>query len=266
MMARSIVVCALLALLAGSGCCCLGTQGGFPAAGCQTGACHAGGNSCGPACGGCSICLPKPIVWCGTQNECGPGGCETCACPTDCGILPAMRRGLSCGKGCGEIYWGEWLSDPPDCCDPCDQCHGQWTGPHGYCSLGPCQRLLAALHGYRYCPKPCCDEWCGLCNKTSCNVASTCGSCGGAGCATCGGGHVQHSPMQGEVIYEGAQPMPGQSIMSENWERQPAKPIPGKPIHKAEQPGQFKVGQVQPAQPAQPTYGRMVKTAAYFGR
>ncbi len=239
MSARLMSVCALVALWTGGGCCCLGPQG------------TAGGACC------LSVCLPKPIVWCGEQNECGPGGCDSCVCPTECGILPAMRRCMSCGKGCGEIYWGEWISDPPDCCDPCDQCYGQWTGPHGYCNLGPCQRLLAALHGYRYCPKPCCDEWCGLCSKPA---ASTCTSCGGGGCSTCSRGYAGHLPMQGEVIYEGPAPKPGQSIMTENWDRQPAKPIPGKPIHKAQQPGQIKLGQSQPA------YGRMVKTAGYWGR
>jgi hypothetical protein len=224
----------------------------------------------------CCFSIPKPIVWCGEQNECGPNGCESCAtCPTDCGLLPALRRGFTCGKGCGEVYWGEWISDPPDCCDPCDQCYGQWTGPHGYCNLGPAQRLLAAFHGYKYCPRPACDEWCGpLCSKQSCN---TCSSCGGGGCSTCGGGQVTHMHggtvvPQGEVYYEGpvtsGSHNHGQSILNENWDRQPAKPVPGKPIHKAQQPGPVKVSQAQPAKPApqQPTYGRMVKTAGYFGR
>src|SRR5207248_598223 len=62
-------------------------------------------------------------------------------------------------RGCGEIYCDEWKSDPPDCCDPCDRCYGQFTGPHGYCNLGPCQRILAWLDGYRYCPPPNCGPW-----------------------------------------------------------------------------------------------------------
>jgi hypothetical protein len=76
----------------------------------------------------------------------------------------------------------------------------------------------------------------------------------------------------GEVYYEGPAPghSHGQSILNENWDRQPAPPVPGKPIHKAQQPGPLKVGQAQPIHPAkpamQPTYGRMVKTAGYFGR
>jgi hypothetical protein len=234
MTARLILVCALVALLAGSGCCCVSQQQG----------------ACGStACVSCCLCLPKPIVWCGTENECGPHGCESCACPSDCGLLSALKRCKTCGKGCGEIYWGEWISDPPDCCDPCDQCYGQWTGPHGYCNLGPCQRLLAALHGYKYCPKPCCNESCGpLCSKPAMNG---CGSCGGAGCATCGSGHAEHMISPGTVHHE---LMPGQSILNENWELAPSKPTPGKPLHKAEQPRTTKLGHHQPM------YGRMVKT------
>ena len=244
MSARLMIACALVVLLAGSGCCCYGPQGG--AAG-----------------GACCLCLPKPIVWCGDQNECGPDGCTSCAAPGDCGILSTLRRCKTCGKGCGEIYWGEWISDPPDCCDPCDPCHGRWTGPHGYCSLGPCQRLLAALHGYRYCPKPACDEWCGwFCSKQS---GAGCGACGDAGCSTCGVAHAGPAILPGQTIIEGPPPAPtpAKPILEEDWNRPPPpRPTSNRPIHKAEQPGQHKLGQSQP----QPVYGRMVKTAAYWGR
>jgi hypothetical protein len=279
MMARWLFVFSALAALASSGCCCFGPCGGrgsYPTAacgpacgggGCESGACRAApcNNGCGLFANGCCcLCLPKPIVWCGNCSECGPNDCESCACPSDCGILSFCRWNKSCGKGCGEIYYGEWYSDPPDCCDPCDQCFGQWTGPHGYCRLGPMQHLLAAFHGYKYCPKPCCDDWCGgFCNKPACT------SCGGGGCASCGGGeHISQGSVMpatpGEVYYEHAPH--GQSILNENWDRPTGpKPMPGKPIHKAQQPGQIKVGQAKPA-PPQPTYGRMVRTAANWGR
>ena len=32
---------------------------------------------------------------------------------------------------CGECYWSEWFSDPPQCCDPCSRC-GRFTGG-GHC-------------------------------------------------------------------------------------------------------------------------------------
>jgi len=276
MMARWLFVCAALAALAHAGCCCCGPCGGYQTAGCldgpcqadccATGACHQPCQTpCNGGCGlfthgGCCLCIPKPIVWCGYENECGPHGCDSCACPSDCGLFSFCHWNKTCGKGCGEVYWGEWVSDPPDCCDPCDQCFGQWTGPHGYCQLGPLQHLLAALHGYKYCPRPCCGEWCGGC----------CGRRGGAGCAACGGGEhlMQGSVMPatpGEVYYDNA-PY-GQSIMTENWDRTPSpKPIPGKPIHKAEQPSPIRVGQAKPMSPSaakpamQPMNNRMVRT------
>jgi hypothetical protein len=220
MMARWFYALAACVSLAGAGCCCMP-------------------NSCGPAgndlaCG--CFCLPKPIVWCGDCNECGPHG-ESCADPCgECGIIPALIRSRTCGKGCGEIYWGEWYSDPPDCCDPCDDC-GNWVGPQGHCNLGPLQRLLAAFHGYRYCPPPDCGPVCGpLCNRGGC---ATCGSCGGAGCDTCGGGIAQ-APHGADIYYEGPN-MPHvapHSILEENWNIPKAPPVPGKPIHKAQQPPQ----------------------------
>ena len=73
--------------------------------------------------------------------------------------LLAWLGGCLARAGCGEIYCDEWKSDPPDCCDPCDQCYGEFTGPHGYCCLGPCQRLLACLDGYKYCSPPVSGPW-----------------------------------------------------------------------------------------------------------
>ena len=39
-----------------------------------------------------------------------------------CRIFPGWQRlvsCLTCGAGCGEVYWGEWRSDPPKPCDDC---------------------------------------------------------------------------------------------------------------------------------------------------
>ncbi|MDX1945420.1 MAG: hypothetical protein SFU86_08425 [Pirellulaceae bacterium] len=242
--------------------------GGGPAAGhggcagCGSGSCGGAcrGPACGPPCATCCFSIPKPIVWCGENNDCGPGGCDSCACPGDCGILPALRRGMSCGRGCGETYWGEWFSDPPDCCDPCDKCHGEWTGPHGFCNLGPAQRLLAAVHGFTYCPSPC-GPCCGICHKPDCGG---CGTCGSGGCATCGhgggyaGGHG--------AVMEGPH-----SVLEENWDHAPGpKPVPGKPIHKAQQPKPQYTRQAAPRTAPSPTMpaanNRMVRTAGYQRR
>lgn len=53
----------------------------------------------------------------GSGSECGNGSCSE-----------RLVHRLACGSGCGEVYWGEWISDPPDCADPCDQC-GNYVGP-----------------------------------------------------------------------------------------------------------------------------------------
>ena len=75
---------------------------------------------------------------CGTCGVCG-GPCE--------GYTPAGYLGhkLTCGSGCGEIYWGPWLNDPPDDCDPCDDC-GNWVGPR-CCEPNLRQRLVAGIFG-----------------------------------------------------------------------------------------------------------------------
>jgi hypothetical protein len=182
--------------------------------------------------------------------------------------LPWLRRDKICGKGCSEIYWGEWYSDPPDCCDPCDQCHGCWTGPHGYCHLGPCQRLLACFHGFTYCPPPCCGPSCGLCDKPGCGGCGTCGVGRAAGCATCS----HHGGYAGEFSDHAPH-----SLMEENWDLPPGpKPVPGKPIHKAQGvpeprmthvPAPQRPAAMQTAAPAAnrmpATSNRMVRHAAY---
>jgi hypothetical protein len=53
--------------------------------------------------------------------------------------------------GCGELYVDEWLSDPPNHCDPCDDCGnyvGHGCGCHDHHLFG----LLHKLWGVRYAP------------------------------------------------------------------------------------------------------------------
>jgi hypothetical protein len=230
MMARWILPILVSSLIVGSGCCCVPNQCG----------------PCGTYGGASCICLPRPIVWEGGCNECAPPGQSCGDCCFECGLFPFLRRGLTCGKGCGEVYVSEWISDPPDCCDPCDQC-GNWTGPQGYCHLGPLQRVLAALHGYRYCPRPNCGPWAPLCSRGcggpcgSCGCGPVCGCehCGGAGCASCG--QAAHGA---SIYYDG--PMPAVegtivpqgktlSILNESGSLPQTTPATGRPIQKAQQ-------------------------------
>lgn len=135
-------------------------------------------------------------------------GCSDCGascgpvCKKDCGpnydiCLPKLpfaemreriRNGLTCGAGCSdEMYWGEWISDPPKC-DPCD-CFGNYAGPQA----GPCRPgLLGIRRG---------DDFCnGLCDP-------------GAPCTSCAAqakyrttGYSEHIPAEGTIIYDSAVP------------------------------------------------------------
>jgi hypothetical protein len=231
----------------GSGCCAL----------------HEG--SCG---GGDLLALFHPPAWYGECNECGPT--PVAACGQGCGpggVIPWVRRQLVCGHGCGEIYLGEWISDPPDCADPCDTCYGQWTGQGGVCRLGPFQRILAGLHGYRYCPPPYCGPWCPIFPRhgwRACGPGLPCGNCGKAGCAACGFGLPGDAVLHGgEIDEEGlaapssapfdageAETLPpgGTSILDENWDIPRARPEPGKPVHEARPPARPSLGGRGPAQ------------------
>lgn len=87
---------------------------------------------------------------CEAYGACG-GNCPACA------PCQHLKQLLTCGSGCGEIYWGEWISDPPDPCDPCDNC-GNWIGPQR-CPPGFLHSLAAGcgcLWGYRW--GPCASE------------------------------------------------------------------------------------------------------------
>lgn len=42
---------------------------------------------------------------------------------------------------CGECYWHEWFSDPPDCCDPCNRCGRFVGGGCGSCGSDICGRV-----------------------------------------------------------------------------------------------------------------------------
>jgi len=91
------------------------------------------------------------------------GSCQECGlCGGDCeGHTPCsyLKHQLTCSSGCGEIYWGEWLNDPPADCDPCNNC-GQWVGPQS-CGPNCLQKLASWVFGGS----------CGGCTK-GCNACS----------------------------------------------------------------------------------------------
>jgi len=142
-------------------------------------------------------------------------GCNSCdgtlvRGPVTGGPLDGLRRikrNMTCGSGCGEVYVGEWRSTPPDCEDPC--CGDQWVGgavpARPFCGdrLACWQPgvLLGALYGGRFCSGaessvPCgcgfdtCDGGCESEGYVEGEIMSsdTGGGCstGNCGCASCG--------------------------------------------------------------------------------
>ncbi len=127
---------------------------------------------------------------------CNTGGCDDCdgtaGRPIPMGPLDGLRnfrQSLVCGGGgCGETYFGEWISTPPDDCDPC--CGTQFVG--GATPRRPfCWQpgsLLGSLnfYGQRFCD--------GATSSAPCE-------CGG-GCEI-GGEYLEGDEYSGEVMSSG---------------------------------------------------------------
>jgi hypothetical protein len=126
-----------------------------------------------------SVCNPTRDCILGSCYECGSCG-GACEGHTPCSYA---KHTLTCASGCDEIYWGEWISDPPATCDPCDNC-GNWTGTQ--CCESVWSQLCAGWHtfwGYNMCGR---GDW-------GCRM----------GTAYCGVESGMYDPLMGEVIHEG---------------------------------------------------------------
>ena len=113
---------------------------------------------------GCDSCGDVGVGY-ETCGECQPGLCHH---PW---LWTRAQSALTCGAGCGDVYRGEWMSDPPACGDPCDSC-GEATCGGCYGCWNPL-RGLAHLWGYRYAPGGCgvgydvgYDEGCDSCAES----------------------------------------------------------------------------------------------------
>jgi len=150
---------------------------------------------CGPRCG---------VTSCNNCDGIGYGEKVIPQRPFD-----RIRNGsLFCGSGCGEVYVDEWLSGPPECCDPC--AGADWVGGNSSCGGVACKaacwqpgdmlrRYGAGLVGGRNCTGSQSSADCGC---SSCRAGLLAGArslgrnCRGAesttdcGCSdgSCGGG------------------------------------------------------------------------------
>ncbi len=102
-------------------------------------------------------------------------------------IWGRMRHAATCGSGCGEWYFGEWLYDPPPAkgCDKCDM-DGNYIGPQD-CPDGECRGIFHHLHGRRN--------------------GSGCPSCGVAGEHDCAAPAFDDA-LEGTIIDESVVPIP----------------------------------------------------------
>ncbi len=173
-------------------------------------------------------------------GECGIdgcGGCASCSPVGPCGghVLGHLNSALTCGSGCGEVYWGEWINHPPTYCDPCDQ-QGNWTGA-GACGVGACGAScwhpfqgLRNLWGYRFASAGC-DSGC-------------------SSCSTCGSGEMDFESMD----YESMEYVPAEAEGGETLQAPPIpKPAPDRPSANANDQ-QASRRAVRPGQVSQATY------------
>ncbi len=167
---------------------------------------------------------------CGVRSLSGRNADGAASCDGDCDSCDScapsgprrLRDVIGCNSGCGRMYWGEWAYDPPDACDPCDDC-GNWTGPQD-CPPRGIWCLLNFLHGYRSCAS---------CGTVGCD---TCEPTGTDGCG-CGESAVTETPTDevwtdssefllepsSEVMEPQSAPIQGESVLRESRRIPPSK-------------------------------------------
>ncbi len=135
------------------------------------------GDVCGGGCGGCGggpcgiLGPPSGGGWYSGGGSCGmDGGCGGCGgCGVSgwgwapghgpvMGVLRLVRQALVCGFGCGQVYWCDWISDPPACQDPCSFSYGD--GGCGSCTMGGCGGGCGEAVIESGCTSGCCGGGC----------------------------------------------------------------------------------------------------------
>ena len=165
---------------------------------------------------GCAVMHPSACDVGMMGGGCGIDSCGSCAtCPPagpGCGhVLGHLNSALTCGSGCGEVYWGEWINHPPKYCDPCDN-NGNWTGAGacGASSWRPFQGLRN-LWGYRY---------------ASAGYESGCSSCSTGAPSSMGYESMEYESME----YDSMEYLPGEDSGNGTLQAPPIpKPAPDRP-------------------------------------
>lgn len=111
----------------------------------------------------CDSCCEAPL------SSCESGNCDRCEGGTHLPLgayagMPLaarLKHRLACGDGCGEVYFGEWISTPPTP-DPCDY-DGNYTGVGNdmgmHAHAQPVRSLLRKIAGIRFFGTRYADQW-----------------------------------------------------------------------------------------------------------
>jgi len=104
-----------------------------------------------------------------SSGSCDSGHCDRCDGGTHVPVggytgMPLaarLKHRLACGDGCGEVYFGEWISTPPTP-DPCDY-DGNFTGVGNDMAMHshaqPVRSLLRKIAGIRFFGTRYADQW-----------------------------------------------------------------------------------------------------------
>ena len=189
MTALGVGVC----LLASFGCRCVGPGYCDVGSMCSTGSCGIAATGCG-GCGGggCAECPGGTRVGSFDSGSCNSGCNAAWSAPQffvdDCGnpcFGPLMGlansiRNAYMGCGCGPMYVDEWMSDPPDCHDPCDAgCYGSAPCQAAFLERGFAQRKARWATGSPREGGTCQGGNCqgGTCEGAAGGHAGSCGEC-----------------------------------------------------------------------------------------
>ena len=174
----------------------------------------------------------------GGAGNCHCGACEGVGGPqVPHAPFQQWRKSLICGNGCGEIYYGDYINNPPDCCDPCDntvQCTPPIQARPGLLVLS----AVTGLYGKRVprdaaCACGSCDICVGSYETTTYDSGCDCGGYSAAGCSTCastggyvGSGYATSPGSEAYVIDHGSSQ---QVIAGRNSGSRSSNPAPNRP-------------------------------------
>lgn len=145
-------------------------------------------------------------------------------------VCTYFKNLLTCAGGCQEVYWDEWLSDPPDDCDPCDA-GARWTGDR--CCPPRCNYLTGFWDNFHVRPAgrvigldACCPTDCGgACTDHAAHFGETADEAG-----------EWHAPAPSAPRQRARRAAPPPQPLVPTPAQQPVEPDDLQPDQKAQQP------------------------------